>query len=259
MSDLVAAAARVLRDAEAKHAPCAPLREQFPALDVASAYRVQAENVRAAGGRLIGRKIGLTSRSVQTQLGVAEPDFGTLRAEMGFGDGEEIPWARLLQPKVEAEIAMVLGRSLETPGVTFAEAARAVDACLPAIEVVGSRIANWNIRIVDTIADNASSGVFVLGDRPVRLDAFDPRMCGMVIVQRGEPVSTGAGAACLGHPLNALVWLANSMLALGEPLREGDVVLTGALGPMVAVAPGDVFEARIHGLGSVRAVFGAQS
>ena len=259
MSDLVTAAARTLREAEASKVPCAPLRETFPGLDVALAYRVQAENTRLAlgeRGRVVGRKIGLTSKAVQAQLGVAEPDFGTLRADMCAGDAEEIAWSRLMQPKAEAEIAVVLGRDLRAPGVTFAEALRAVEFALPALEVVGSRIAGWNIKLVDTIADNASSSVVVLGGSPRRLSDFDPRLCGMVIERRGEPVSLGAGAACLGHPINALVWLANVMIDLGEPLQAGDLVMTGALGPMVPVAPGDVLEARISGLGSVRAVFG---
>jgi 2-keto-4-pentenoate hydratase len=256
---LVAAAARVLREAEATGVACPPLRETFPALDVALAYQVQAENTRLAlgdSGRIVGRKIGLTARSVQAQLGVDRPDCGTVRADMCAGDGEEISWARLMQPRAEAEVAVVLGRDLDVPGVTFAEAVRAVEYALPAIEVVGSRIAGWNIQIVDTVADNASSSMVVLGGAPRRLGDFDPRLCGMVIERRGEPVSLGAGAACLGHPINALVWLANQMIALGTPLAAGDLVLTGALGPMVTVAQGDALEARISGLGSVRAMFG---
>jgi 2-keto-4-pentenoate hydratase len=231
----------------------------FPELDLVIVYRVQAENTRLAGGRVVGRKIGLTSRTVQKQLGIDEPDFGTLRADMCLGDGEEIVWSRLMQPKAEAEVAVVLGRELTEPGVTFAEALRAVEFALPAIEVVGSRIEGWNIRIVDTVADNASSSVVVTGGAPRRLADFDPRLCGMVIERRGEPVSLGAGAACLGHPVNALVWLANKMIEVGEPLRAGDLVMTGALGPMVAVSPGDALEARISGLGSVRALFGGAS
>jgi 2-keto-4-pentenoate hydratase len=262
MSELVLAAARALREAEASKAPCPPLRETFPALDVGLAYQVQAENVRLAlgeGGRIVGRKVGLTSAAVQRQLGVGEPDFGTLRADMCVGDGEEIAWRRLMQPKVEAEIALVLRRDLAEPGVTFAEAVAAVDFALPAIEVVGSRIEGWNIKLVDTIADNASSSVVVLGGAPRKLGDFDPRLCGMVIERGGEPVSLGAGAACLGHPILALAWLASKMVEVGAPLRAGDLVMTGALGPMVTVTPGDVFEARISGLGSVRAVFGGRS
>lgn len=256
MSDLVERAAHTLREAQTNRAPCAPLRTTFPELDVALAYRVQAENTRRAGGRVVGRKIGLTSRAVQAQLGVDQPDFGTLRADMCVGDDEEIPWGSLIQPKAEAEIAFVLGRDLPSPGITFAEATRAVEFALPSIEVVDSRIAGWDIRIVDTIADNASSSFVVLGGAPRKLADFDPRLCGMVLERRGEPVSVGAGAACLGHPVNALVWLANTLAALGEPLAAGDLVLTGALGLMVDVAPGDRFEARISGLGDVRASFG---
>jgi len=262
MTDVVAAAARVLREAEASKVPCPPLRETFPRLDAALAYRVQAENVRAAlgdTGRIVGRKVGLTSAAVQRQLGVDQPDFGTLRADMCVGDGEEIAWHRLMQPKVEAEIALVLERDLAEPGVTFAEATRAVAFALPSIEVVGSRIEGWNIQLVDTIADNASSCALVLGGAPRKLGDFDARLCGMVIERRGEPVSLGAGAACLGHPIHALVWLANKMVEVGEPLRAGDLVMTGALGPMVTASPGDVFEARISGLGSVRAAIGGRS
>jgi 2-keto-4-pentenoate hydratase len=164
-----------------------------------------------------------------------------------------------MQPKAEAEIAVVLGRDLAEPQVTFAEALRAVDFALPALEIVGSRIAEWNIKLVDTVADNASSSLVVLGGPPRRLGDFDARLCGMVIERRGEPVSVGAGAACLGHPINALVWLAHTMAAMGEPLKAGDLVMTGALGPLVGVAPGDVLEARISGLGSVRAHFGGRS
>lgn len=256
--DLQAAAA-ALRDAAASRTPIAPLRDMYPAFTLEDAYAVQRLNVEHAvahGARIVGRKIGLTSRAVQTQLGVAEPDFGTLTADMAFGDSEEIPWARLLQPKAEAEIALVLERDLAHERHTVADVIGATAYALPALEVVGSRIEKWNIRIVDTVADNASSSVFVLGGTPRKLGEFDARMCGMVIERRGEPVSVGAGAACLGHPLTAATWLANVMARLGTPLRAGDIVLTGALGPMVEVAAGDVLEARIEGLGSVRAAFG---
>jgi 2-keto-4-pentenoate hydratase len=254
------AAAAALRDAHAARAPIAPLREAHPGWTIDDAYQVQQLNVEhavAAGARVVGRKAGLTSRAVQAQLGVDQPDFGTLTADMAHGDAQEIPWGRVLQPRVEAEIALVLERDLASPDHTLADILRATAYALPAIEVVGSRIAAWNIQIVDTVADNASSGAFVLGGAPVALAGLDARLCGMVLERRGEPVSVGAGAACLGHPLAAAAWLANTLARRGAPLRAGDVVLTGALGPMVAVAPGDVFEARIHGLGSVRAVFGA--
>jgi 2-keto-4-pentenoate hydratase len=174
---------------------------------------------------------------------------------MSVSDGDLVAPGRLLQPKVEAEIAFVLARAPNAKALTTAELINCVDYALPAIEIVDSRIANWNIGIVDTVADNASSGLFVLGTRPVRLDAVDLRLCGMVVEKNGDPVSFGAGAACLGNPLHALGWLAAKMDEVGRPLKAGDVVLAGALGPMVAVVPGDMIEARIEGLGTVRVGF----
>jgi 2-keto-4-pentenoate hydratase len=252
--------------AEEQGAPCAPVRERIQeaaagASPVAAAYAVQQRNVRRridAGARVVGRKIGLTSVAVQRQLGVDSPDFGVLFADMAFGDGAEIPLARTLQPKVEAEIALVLERDLAHERHTFADIISATAYALPAIEVVGSRIENWNIKLLDTVADNASSGVFVLGSTPVRLGRLDLVNCAMTMERRGEEVSAGSGAACLANPLNAAVWLADMMVRVGTPLRAGDVLLSGALGPMVAVAAGDQFVTRIEGLGEVRAVFGNQ-
>ena len=260
----IRAIADLLRTAEEQRVPCAPLRERILAAagegdPVACAYAVQQHNARRridAGARVVGRKIGLTSDAVQKQLGVDSPDFGILFADMAFGDGEEIPLARTLQPKVEAEITLVLERDLTHERNTFADLVSATAYALPAIEVVGSRIENWNIRLLDTVADNASSGAFVLGSRPVRLERLDLAGCAMTMERRGETVSSGSGAACLANPLNAAVWLADMMVRVGTPLRAGDVLLTGALGPMVAVAPGDRFTARIDGLGELRAVFG---
>jgi 2-keto-4-pentenoate hydratase len=194
---------------------------------------------------------------VQKQLGVDAPDFGMLFADMALGDGEAVALSRVMQPKVEAEVALVLERDLTAPDCTLSELISATAYALPAIEIVASRIRNWDIKLVDTIADNASSGLFVLGAEPKNLVGLDLRLAGMVMQRRGEPVSLGAGAACLGNPLNAAVWLARAMVRVGNPLRAGDVIMTGALGPMVAMAPGDVIDVRIGGLGSVRAVFEA--
>lgn len=253
-------AAQSLRDAASTGAYVAPLRETYPDMDADCAYAIQRINTEqriASGRRIVGCKIGLTARTVQAQLGVDRPDFGMLFDDMGYGDGESVPLAVLQQPKIEAEVAFVFGRDLTVGNPSQVDVLNAVDYVLPALEIVGSRVANWNIKFVDTVADNASSGAYVLGSTPRKLSEFDLRLCGMVMNRRGEPVSVGAGAACLGNPLNAVVWLARTMASLGRPLRAGDLVLSGALGPMVPVAPGDVFDARINGLGSVKAVFEA--
>jgi 2-keto-4-pentenoate hydratase len=250
--------AQSLAAALANRAPIDPIHSRIQSLGVDGAYGVQNRLTEAAlnsGRRIVGRKIGLTSTAVQKQLGVDQPDYGMLFADMEFGDGAPIALSTLIQPKVEAEIAFIIDRSLPSPNTSLSEVIGAIDAALPAIEVVDSRIRDWKISLLDTIADNASSGVYVLGASPRRLHDVDLRLCGMVLEHRGEPVSVGCGAACLGHPLNAVLWLARRMAAVGRPLDRGDVVLSGALGPMVPVQAPGTFEARISGLGSVRAVF----
>ena len=258
----VEAAAAALREAYRTSRPCPPLREGLlPAGDIATAYQVQAEQVRdwvAAGRRPVGAKIGLTSRAVQRQLGVDQPDFGVLMADTAVPDGAEVPPGRLLQPRVEAEVAFVLGADLPHPEVTTADVIRATDHLLACIEIADSRIAGWDISIVDTIADNASAGLFVLGTRPRPVGAVDLRLCGMVLEQAGAPVSVGAGAACLGNPMHAVAWLARTLARAGSPLRAGVMVLSGALGPMVPAVDGAVYEARISGLGSVRVGFAGE-
>jgi len=245
-------------EAHQKGRPCAPVRELLPEGALDQAYAAQEVNTRrwlAAGRKLVGRKIGLTSIAVQTQLGVDQPDYGMLFDDMYVPDGWDVDCHRLIQPKVEAEVAFVLGRDLDEERITVAEVIRAVDFVLPAIEIVDSRIADWKIGILDTIADNASSGLYVLGGTPKKLHGLDLRMAGMVMESGGEPVSVGAGAACLGDPLSAVWWLARTMARVGRPLKAGDTVLSGALGPMVPVEWGEVVEARIAGVGSVRAAF----
>lgn len=260
--DIIATVAERLAQAAHARAPVPPVAADLgPGAGVAEAYAVQEANTRAAlaaGRRLSGRKIGLTAPSVQAQLGVDQPDYGMLYCDMEFCDGEELPWNRLIQPRLEGEIAFVFGREVTAPDTTHAELLRAIEFALPAIEVVDSRIAGWRIGILDTVADNASSGLYVLGSAPVRLADIDLRLCGMVAERRGEPVSTGAGAACMGNPLAAVRWLAHVLTGAGRPIAAGDVVLSGALGPMVAAAPGDAFEVRIEGVGAVRTRFGTQ-
>ena len=254
----IANAARRIRNAWKNGSTVRPVRNSLPEGDIEAAYEVQRTNTEfwiGEGRRVIGRKIGLTAKSVQAQLGVDQPDYGIIYADMAIVDGDEIDFASISQPRAEAEIALVLGDGLDREQITVLDIIEAADYMLPAIEVVGSRIAKWDIGIVDTIADNASSGMIVLGTRPVALDDMDLRLCGMVMENRGAQVSVGAGAACLGNPLNAAVWLARKMADIGMPLAAGDVVMTGALGPMAPVSAGDVIEARISGLGSVRAAF----
>ncbi|WP_417261917.1 2-keto-4-pentenoate hydratase [Celeribacter sp.] len=239
--------------------PGDPIRGLLDAGDVDAAYAVQEINTkRWLGGEervLSGRKIGLTSIAVQKQLGVDQPDYGMLFADMEFMDGEEIPVSAVQQPKVEAEIAYVVSAPLDGAHLTMVDLMASIGYAVPALEIVGSRVKDWDIRITDTIADNASSGIYVLGQTPKPLGGFDPRLCGMVMTKNNEPVSVGAGAACMGSPLNASLWLACTMAKAGRPLGPGDVILSGALGPFVSAEPGDVFEARINGLGSVRAAF----
>lgn len=236
-----------------------PLRDRVIAAgDIAAAYAVQrqlTEHWLTQGRRLVGAKIGLTNPAVQEAFGVFQPDFGVLFADMEVADGDTVDLGRLVQPRVEAEIAFVLKEGLPYKETTSVDVMRAVDYLLPAIEIVDSRISNWDISIVDTVADNASSGLYVLGTSPTPLREVDLRLCGMVLEHAGEPVSVGAGAACLGNPLNAVTWLACTQARMGSPLRAGDVVLSGALGPMVPVTAGARYEARISGLGSVRVAF----
>jgi 2-keto-4-pentenoate hydratase len=253
--------AALIRQAYDWREPMAPVREALPGATIEDAYAIQAANTdywEAEGRTIVGAKIGLTAKAVQTQLGVDQPDFGHLFADMAVPDGDTVTPGRLLQPKVEAEVAFVMARTPDAKRLTSAELIGSVAYALPAIEIVDSRIEGWNIRIVDTVADNASSGLFVLGTKPVPLADLDLRLCGMVLEKNGEPTSFGAGAACLGNPLHALGWLAAKMAEVGCPLAKGDVILSGALGPMVPVAPGDSVEARIGGLGSVRVSFGRE-
>lgn len=234
--------------------PIAPIRAELEAAGIRGAYRVQSLNTAYwtdAGRRIVGRKIGLTSDAVQKQLGVDQPDFGVLFHDMLLSDRDELQSGRLLQPKVEAEIALVLARDLTMPHASATDVLSASAYLLPALEIVDSRIAGWDIGILDTVADNASSGMFVLGATAVAAVGVDLRTCGMLLEVDGRIVSQGVGAACLGHPLNAAAWLARTLIEMGDPLRAGDVVLTGALGPMVALQPGNRVETTIGGVGRV--------
>lgn len=236
-----------------------PLRDILEPVDAEAAYGIQSINTTfwtSQGRRIVGRKVGLTAKAVQAQLGVDQPDFGVLFDDMALPNGGTLEVSRTLQPKAEAEVAFVLGRDLPELDTTPEGAAAAVAEVAAAIEIVDSRIADWKITFADTVADNGSSAFFVLSDTRKPLAGLDLWTCGMALEVNGAVVSLGAGAACLGHPLNALAWLARTLAARGEPLRKGDVVLSGALGPMVALAPGDEVKATIGGLGTVGFTYG---
>ena len=251
-------AAAALLDAYATRTAIAPLTVTYPDITLADAYAIQLAQVdRWTGGGVVvkGHKVGLTSAAMQRQLGVDQPDYGHLTGSMFHLDSAPIDTGRFLQPRIEPEIAFVLGRPLSGPGVTAAQAVSAVDFVLPALEIIDSRIADWKITLADTIADNASSGGVVLGTRPVRLDALDLAMSGCLLHKNGLLEQTGAGGAVLGSPVNALVWLANTLGERGVTLEAGHVVLPGSITAAIPVAAGDTVTAAFAGVGSVTARF----
>ena len=252
-------AAEALPAAYASGVPIPPLQDKFGVLTIDDAYLIQRRQLDswlAGGRRLLGHKVGLTSASMQRQLGVDQPDFGNLLDDMFYPENAPVPAERFLQPRIEPEVAFVLNRPLVGPGVTVAEAVGAVEYVLPALELIDSRIADWKIGIVDTIADNASSGGVVLGSRPVRLSEIDLRLAGCVVHRNGELAATGAGGAVLGSPINALVWVANILGERGVELKAGHVVLPGSMTAALPFGPGDVVTATVAGLGSVTARMG---
>lgn len=257
-SEAIQQAAQALALARADRRPIAPVSVSHGIAGLDAAYAVAELNTRArleSGRRVVGLKVGLTSRAVQQQLGVDQPDFGVLFDDMEFLNGQDVPMARLLQPKVEAEIAFVVGRDVTGSAPSYSEFLSCLRYALPAIEIVDSAIADWKISLVDTVADNASAGLYVLGDQPVPLGALSLGALGMQMDKNGQPVSTGSGAACLGHPLRAAFWLARTMASRGQGLRQGQVILSGALGPMIPVAAGDLVQASVGALGSVACRF----
>lgn len=256
-TDALRDAAGILLDAYETGKPAEPLIEKYPHATITDSYHIQQEQVRRwvdAGEEVRGHKVGLASAATQRQMGVDQPDFGHLTAGMFHLEHSPIRPESFIQPRIEPEIAFVLGKRLAGPGVTIADAVRAVDCVLPALEIVDSRIRDWRISIVDTIADNASSGGVVLGSRPRPLSGVEPRLAGCVLRRGGTVVETGAGGAVLGSPVNALVWLANTIGTLGVALEPGHVVLPGSMTKTVPIAPGDTVVADIAGLGSVTAV-----
>ena len=229
-----------------------PLSSRHPDITIEDAYAVQQRLIArrlGAGERVVGKKIGVTSQAVMNMLGVFQPDFGILLDGMVYNEGQPIEARTLIQPKAEGEIAFVLKKDLMGPGVTAADVMAATEGVMACFEIVDSRIRDWKIQIQDTVADNASCGVFVLGDRLVDPRDVDLATCGMVLEKNGEIVATGAGAAALGHPANAVAWLANTLGRLGMGLKAGEVVLSGSLGIMVPVQAGDSLRVTIGGIG----------
>jgi 2-keto-4-pentenoate hydratase len=259
--DAVSAAVERLAQALEARVPCAAVRDLIGTDDLAAAYAVQQGLVQRrleTGATVAGRKIGATSVAVQQQLGVDQPDFGYLLDEMDVSTHDPISMERLLQPRVEAEVAFVLASDIAPASedeITLALVRDAVDVALPALEIVDSRIADWDIGFTDTVADNASSGLYVVGTEGRRLDDFEPRDVEMSLSINGEERSSGNGAACLGDPLEALRWLAVQAYRFGDPLRSGHLILSGALGPFVPFAPGDRVEASISGFEPLVAEF----
>jgi 2-keto-4-pentenoate hydratase len=261
-SDQVQGAAQRLLEAYRSGTPIDPLTPEFAPAELSTAYRIaqaQVEQWEKDGDSVKGHKVGLASAAIQRQMEVDQPDFGHLTASMFHLEHQPIPAATYIQPRIEPETAFVLGRPLTGPGVTIADAVRAVEFVLPALEIVDSRIRDWKIGIFDTITDNASSGGVVLGSRPVLLRDVDLRLTGCTLHINGELVATGAGGAVLGSPLNSLVWLANTVGPLGVTLEPGHVVLPGSMTKAFPISPGDSIVANMSGLGSVSAILGERA
>ncbi len=248
-----------LYEAMVQRTTITPLSTQYPDITIDDAYEIQQRMTArrlAAGERIIGKKIGVTSKAVMNMLGVFQPDFGWLTDGMVYNEGQAIEASSLIQPKAEGEIAFVLKKTLMGPGITAADVMAATEGVMACFEIVDSRIQDWKIKIQDTVADNASCGVFVLGDRIVDPRDVDLVTCGMVLEKNGDIVATGAGAAAMNHPANAIAWLANTLGQRGIALEAGEVVLSGSLGIMVPVVAGDNLRVTIGGVGgcSVRFV-----
>lgn len=250
MDERLRRAADAMFEARKQLSPIRPIRDEYGVSSPEEAYAIQEANTKKylqSGRKLSGRKIGLTAKAVQMQLGVNEPDYGMLWQDYGYDDGATISLKHFIQPRIEAEIAFILSADILEPKPSMLDVIGAIRYAIPAVEIVDSAIADWDIRLVDTIADNASAGGYVVGSSPKALSEVDLRLCGMVMTQNGKQVSTGVGAACLDHPLNAVRWLAAKMVSVGRPLKAGDLVLSGALGPMVSVTKPSSYMIEIQG------------
>ena len=256
--DVRSAVADALRDAEAERRPIPPLRETWPEIDVVDAYEIQLLNIRRrlqAGAGVRGHKVGLSSKAMQDMMGVDEPDYGHLLTDMEVSSEEPVPAERFCYPRVEVEVAFVLGETLPGAGCTEDDVLRATEYVAPAIELIDSRIAEWNIRIADTIADNASSAGFVLGPERVSPQEVDLKAIEAVLMRNGEKVAEGRSDAVLGNPVTAVAWLADKVAGFGVTLEAGHVILPGSVHRAIDVRPGDAFVADFEGFGSVQLNF----
>lgn len=250
----IAQIATELREAERTRTPISPLSDRYPDLNVESAYGIQLANAMTQmkhGQRLIGYKVGLTSREAQKHFGVFEPDFGHLFDSMVVAEEGEVDLTKLIQPKIEGEIAFILSRDLKGPGVTVVDVIEAIDCVLPALEIIDSRIKDWKIKASDTIADNGSSALCVLGGKKTKLSDLNLPFLGMALYANGHVMATGAGAAVLGNPLNAVVFLANELGKNDRSLMAGELILSGSVSGMIRMKPKDSYECEFHKLGRV--------
>jgi 2-keto-4-pentenoate hydratase len=248
------AKAQALYQARRGRVPIQPFTDADPSLGMAEGYAIQQELIKlllADGDRIIGHKVGVTSKAMQKLIGIDSPDYGPVLASTVYRDGDTIPLDRFIQPKMEAEIVFVLGGQLAGPGITVTDAHLAIAGAVAAMEIVDSRIADWRIKLADTVADLASNGAMVTSSRIVPLDGIDTRLIGMTLTRNGELVDTGAGAAALGDPVAVVAWLANVLGQDGVTLEPGHLIMTGALHAAVPMAPGDVFRAEFDRLGPV--------
>jgi len=247
-----------LYEAETTGKSILPITSEYTNLSTQEAYSIQLENInrkRKEGHTVVGKKIGLTSKAMQQLLGVNEPDYGHLLDSMNVGNGEQLSFDQVMQPKVEGEIAFILKHELRGPNVTAMDVILATDYIVPALEIVDSRIKDWKITLQDTIADNASSGFFVLGNQSTKLEEVDLEMVGMVLLKNDEVINTGVGTAALGNPIHCVAWLANRLADFDLSLKAGEVILSGALSAAVEAKEGDTFTAKFAHLGEVSVRF----
>ncbi len=250
--------AEMLLAAEEKRKPIPPITESDPGISVEEAYAIQLrvmEMKKAAGQIVVGKKIGLTSLAMQTMLGVKDPDYGHILNGMVVMEAQKVPAAELVAPRIEGELAFVLKEDLKGPGVTLTEVLRCSEGVIPSLEIIDSRVKDWKIKLPDTVADNASSARIVLGGTITPPHSLDLRTVGMVLEKNGEIAATAAGAAVLGHPAQAVAWLANKLAAYGIILRKGEVILSGSLTAAIPVAAGDFIRADFGPLGDVKIKF----